>query len=75
MSTETRVRAGMNLIETNLIQALPEKPFITLRSQHEPREGPPEGGEEREKGREGEREGEWEGSNEMNECINFAVKI
>lgn len=35
MSTETRVRAGMNLIETNLIAALPEKPFIMLKSQHE----------------------------------------
>lgn len=56
MSTETRVRAGMNLIETNLIQALPEKPFITLRSQHEPREGTTRGrGGERE--REGGREG------------------
>lgn len=53
MSTETGVRAGMNLIETNLIQALPEKPFIMLRSQRESREGSARGrgGEERERGR------------------------
>lgn len=48
MSTETRVRAGMNLIETNLIEALPENPFIMLRSQHESTERSARG---RERGR------------------------
>lgn len=46
----------MNLIKTNVIQALPEKPYIMLRSQPESRE-------------EGEREGERERERLTNENV------
>ena len=67
MSTETGVKAGMNLIETNLIEALPENPFIMLRSQHE-------SAERRERGREREK-GRQKGTNCINECLNFVVGV
>lgn len=54
----------MNLIETNLIQVLPENPFIMLRSRRDSAERSAEGGRRR---------GEAKG-NCINEGIHFVVE-